>query len=485
MTSEEETTPTEGAVAEKPKLDLDVKIENAGPCRKHISVKIKRDDIDLAIDESVKELSNTAAIPGFRVGHVPADLVRKRFKTELTDQVKQKLLVESLEQISEENEFDPINEPDIDVETLDIPEEGDFEYEFDVEVRPDFDLPNYEGLKIERPNWEISDEDINAFMKRYAEQYGESSEKDGEVAGGDTIVCSVEFAKEGEVINKMTDLRLQVRSTLRFHDAELKDFEKLVSGSKAGDKVETDIKISDEAEKVELRGETLKATFKITSVHQTETPDVDDELATRIGFPDIETFRKQVADTLERQRTYEQRQATRRQVLEKITESADWDLPENLVLRQVENALRREILEMQQAGFTRQEIQAHENQLRQNALTSTRQALKEHFVLDRIATHEDINVEMAEIDMEIQLMAMQSGENPRRARSRLVKSGAIENLDAQIRERKAIDVILSKAEFVDTDKKPDTDNSITAVARPIAGTIADAVEEEEAEGDDE
>ncbi|MCA9042281.1 MAG: trigger factor [Planctomycetaceae bacterium] len=479
MTSEEETTTTEGAVAEKPKLDLDVKIDNSGPCRKHISVKVKREDIDRAIDESVGELTNSAAVPGFRVGHVPADLIRKRFKTELNDQVKQRLLVESLEQISEENEFDPINEPDIDIDTLEIPEEGDFEYEFDVEVRPDFALPEYAGLKIERPNWEISDEDIDGFMKRYADQYGETSEKDGAVAEGDTIVCSVEFSKDGEVINKMTDLRLQVRSTLRFYDAELKDFAKLVTGSKAGDSVETEIKISDEAEKIELRGEKLKATFKISSVHQTDAPDIDDELAARIGFPDVETFRKQVADTLERQRTYEQRQATRRQVLDKITESADWDLPENLVLRQVENALRREILEMQQAGFTRQQIQNHENQLRQNAVSSTRQALKEHFVLDRIATTENIMVDQSEIEFEIQMMAMQSGENPRRARSRMVKSGMIENLEAQIRERKAIDFILGKAEFVDVTKKPDTDHSITSVARPIAGTVTESIDEEE------
>ncbi|MEZ6045690.1 MAG: trigger factor [Planctomycetaceae bacterium] len=245
MTSDEETTPAEGAVAEKSKLDLDVKIDNSGPCRKHISVVIKRADIDTALNESVKELSDSAAVPGFRVGHVPGDLIRKRFKTELVEQVKQRLLVESLEQISEENDFDPINEPDIDVETLELPEEGDFEYEFDVEVRPDFKIPKYDGLKIERPNWEIKDADTEAFMKRYAEQFGETSEKEGEVAKGDTIVCTIEFSHDGEVINKMTDLRLRVRSTLRFTMQNSKALinwlpvPKLVTNSKRNSKFQT------------------------------------------------------------------------------------------------------------------------------------------------------------------------------------------------------------------------------------------------------
>jgi trigger factor len=95
---------------------------------------------------------------------------------------------------------------------------------------------------------------------------------------------------------------------------------------------------------------------------------------------------------LERQFEYAQRQETRSQVLEQIMASADWDLPESLVRQQTENALRREMLEMSQAGFTREQIMARENKIRQDALQTTTQALKEHFVLDKIATVETSNV---------------------------------------------------------------------------------------------
>lgn len=175
---------------------------------------------------------------------------------------------------------------------------------------------------------------------------------------------------------------------------------------------------------------------------------------------------------LERQLTYEQRQSARSQVLDKITESADWDLPEELVLRQTENALRREVLEMQQAGFTSSQIRARENEIRQRAVSTTRQALKEHFVLDRIATQEDIQVSSSDIDVEIQMMAMQSGESPRRVRARLIKSGMIENLEAQIRERMAVDFILEKAEFVDIEsEQADEGDRICSI--PIAICITD------------
>jgi len=186
-----------------------------------------------------------------------------------------------------------------------------------------------------------------------------------------------------------------------------------------------------------------------------------------------EDLRKEIQDTLERQVTYQQRQSARAQVLEKITDSADWELPEDLVLRQVENALRREILEMQQAGFTTQQIRVRENELRQRAISTTRQALKEHFVLDRIAAEEEIEVTPADIEAEVYLMALQRGENPRRVRARLNKSGMIENLEAQIFERKAVDIVLDRAQYEDVEMEPPAEDRVEAVPRSICGVAAD------------
>jgi trigger factor len=172
-------------------------------------------------------------------------------------------------------------------------------------------------------------------------------------------------------------------------------------------------------------------------------------------------------------------------VLERITESADWELPEDLVRKQVENALRREVLEMRQAGFPPREIRARENQLRQNAISMTRKNLKEHFVLDRVAEEEKIEVDSSDLDYEINMMAVQSGENPRRVRARLQKSGVIENLEAQIRERKAVDVILEHAQFTDKPLPLTWQTEVEAVDRSICNPISDTTVEETEEDADE
>lgn len=471
---------------ESPKMELEVEVTEVGPCRKHVRVVIPRAEIEDALNDAVDELAGQASVPGFRAGKVPPALVRKKFKSEIEDQVKQNLLLQSLEQVSEENELDPINEPDLDVEALEIPEEGDFEYEFDVEVRPEFALPQYKGLKIERPVAEVSDDDVDAYMAQYLEQYSTLEDADGAIESGQSITISGEFTSGDKQVSKFENLRVRVRPTLRFADGEVSDFEKLVTGKAAGDSVETGVSVSMEAQRVEMRGESLTLKATIGGISSVVPPVLDAEFLERVGVESEAELRDLMYSNLERQSTYGERQKTREQVLEKIGESATWDLPEELVEKQTDNAMRREVLEMQQAGFTSDQIRARENDLRQRAISMTRQNLKEHFVLDRVAEEEGIEVTNSELETEIAMMALQAGENPRRVRARLIKTGVIENLRAQIRERKAVDVILGAADFVDVEGEPVVEASVEAVSRLICPPVGTAPAiEDEASDDDE
>tara|TARA_R110002072_G_scaffold302615_1_gene486790 strand:+ start:49662 stop:51152 length:1491 start_codon:yes stop_codon:yes gene_type:complete len=440
-----------------PKMDLKVDIAEAGPCRKRISVVVPQAEIDIVRNGTLDEFASKASIPGFRVGRVPRDLVKAKFRQELADELKQRVLVQSLEQLTEEFEIDPINEPDMDVETLEIPDTGDFEYTFDVEVRPDVKLPDFAELSLKRPSRDVSDDDVQKYIDQMLLEYGEKIKHEDGAAIGDFVSLSIDFEYEGTAVREMHGLSVRLQPVLRFKDAEIADFGTVMAGVKAGETREAEFTISTESAYVPMRGEKLKAIVSVSAVHKLEIPELDGELLDRIGVDSVEKLREEVKDILERQVTYKQRQSAREQLLGIISESADWELPEELVLKQVENALHREILEMQQAGYTSKEIRARENDLRQRSVSVTRQAMKEHFILDSIATAEEIEVSPQDIEMEIMMMAFQSGETPRRLRARLVKTGVIENLEAQIRERKAVDVALAKAKY---EEVPMEDNLV-------------------------
>ncbi|MCE9544423.1 MAG: trigger factor family protein [Planctomycetia bacterium] len=150
MAIEEEDVEEGADAAEaKPRLNLDIAVASPSACQRHVTVTIPREDIDRYLENAYSELVGSASVPGFRAGRAPRKLVETRYRKEVAEQVKNSLLMDSMSQINEDQKLAAISEPDFDVTAVEVPDEGPMTFEFDLEVRPDFDLPNWRGLKIE------------------------------------------------------------------------------------------------------------------------------------------------------------------------------------------------------------------------------------------------------------------------------------------------------------------------------------------------
>src|SRR5688572_8276185 len=174
--SGEETKP-----ADDGKLKQTVEISDVGPCKKHVKITVERAAIDERFKEKFDELikDRTAAVPGFRPGKAPRKFIERKFRPTVAEDVRREVLMASLQQLAEDSNISPLAPPDLDAEQLEIPDEGDFVYEFDVEVRPEFDLPEYKGMKIKKPVRKYGDADIQAELRRLLEPQGSLVPKDG------------------------------------------------------------------------------------------------------------------------------------------------------------------------------------------------------------------------------------------------------------------------------------------------------------------
>jgi len=238
---------------------------------------------------------------------------------------------------------------------------------------------------------------------------------------------------------------------LSFADAKIENFDKLLIGAKAGDKKTVDVTISDDAEEESLRGQTVKAEIEVLDVKRLELPEMTTAFLDRIGgFEDEDELRDEVRKELERQLDYHQQQKLRQQITLELTKDAKWDLPEKLLKRQAKRELDRAVMELRSAGFSDDVIQQHANRLRQNSLKTTEMALKEHFILERIAEDKELEADPPDYDNEIRQIAAQSGESPRRVRARMEKRGQIDTLRNQIVERKVINLITEHATIKET-----------------------------------
>ncbi|MCE9607843.1 MAG: trigger factor [Planctomycetia bacterium] len=452
MSNQDETAVAEeGAETTPKKLDLQVNIAKKSSCERHITVVIDRPDIERYFDNALKDLMPKAAVPGFRQGRAPRKLVETRFRKDVTDQVKGSLLMDSLSQVSTDNDLSPISEPSFDPLAVTLPEEGAMTFEFDIEVRPEFDMPNWKGLKIERPTREFTDADVDVQLKTLLASQGTLVPHDGTADAGDFVNLRITAKNGDEVVSETTHDGVCIRKSISFHDAKLDGFDKLLVGTKAGDKKTAEVEISENAANETLRGKKLNVELEVLEVKKVELPAMTPEFLQTLGdFESEDDLRSTVRKSLERRLQYHQQQQARKQILSSLTVAADWDLPPDLLKRQSGREFERSVMELRRSGFGEPEIRAHANELLRNSREQTAKSLKEHFVLERIAEEEKIDVSSSDYDDEIGLIAEQSGESNRRVRAQMEKRGLMDTLHNQIIERKTIDVILANAKFDET-----------------------------------
>ncbi|HWY86269.1 MAG TPA: trigger factor [Gemmataceae bacterium] len=445
------TVVEEPAGDKKEKINQTVDIADVGPCRKHIKVTITRADIDKRFDEKYAELVDDSMVPGFRPGKAPRSIVIRKFKKEVQEQVRAQILLASLEQLADDFDVAPLSPPDINPDKLDIPEKGDFIYEFDVEVRPQFELPNYKGLKLTRPTQTFTDADVAKEENRILSRYGQMVPKpEGNAQVGDFLIVDMATHYGVEIIGSSKEVTIRIEDTVAFRDGVAGKFGEQTVGANPGDKKVVDIAMTDAVAVEKLKGQTVKAILDVKDVKKMRMPELTPEFLTNFGVQNPEQLHEQVRVLLERRLEYNQRQSAREQVLSFITSASKWELPQDLLMRQARKALARRVMEMQEAGLSDEEIQARQRILQQDVLRSTALSLKEHFVLQKVAEVEKIEVEDDEIDLEIERLADQTDESPRRVRSQLEKEDLLETLAAQLIERKALDLILDSAEYEDT-----------------------------------
>lgn len=462
------------------KLPQTVEITNVGPCKKHVKVTIDRAAINTRFDEKFSDLmvKTPAHIPGFRPGKAPKQIVRKKFHKEVATEVRTEVLMASLEQLADEASLSPLSPPELDPHGVIIPEDETtpLVYEFDIEVRPEFDLPDYKSLKIRRPVYTFTDADVAKERKRYLEPMGTLVPKDGPVAMDDVVETDIVIKDGDQELNTVADVRLRVEPKLALEDGVAEGFGQAMVGAKPGDVRTADITLSHELKNEAMRGKKVSAAFTIKEVKSVRLPELTPEVLGEFGVRNAEQLDELIRTRLDRYLEYTQRNVARAEVLKQLAGNANWELPQDLLKRQVRKTLARRVMEMRSGGMTDEQIVGRQRVLEQDAIRSTAAALKEHFVLQKIAEVEKLEIEDADIEAEIDAIADRTNESARKVRARLEREDLIEPLATELLERRALDLILSTATYDDYAFNPLKEQADEGVATADASATTEELE---------
>ncbi len=436
--------------AEQQQPQTSITVEDSGACKKKITIEVPAEKIKAALDKKYTELRKEAQVPGFRKGRAPLRLLEKRFGTDITGQAKLELMVEASQQAIKDNNLDILGDPDIDHEKVELPESGPMKFEFTVEVRPEFELPELEGIEIEKPTAEVTDEKVEQELAQMCRRAGVWTPKDAPVADEDQVIADVVLITEGLADHERLDnTEIFIRKPGFIARVPVENLHELLIGAKSGDVRKTTIEVPATFYNERYRGKKVDIEITIKDIKELKPAELDAEFLARYGYESIDQLKDSFRNNLVEQSQREARSAMSDQVYHYLLEHTKLDLPAAVVADQSLSLLQRQYSNLLMRGMTREQVDQQMDQLRASSEEQAIEQLKQFFIMDKIAKKFDISVSDDEVNGYIAQAAAYRGRRPEKMREEMMRDGSLTQFSLQVREQKCIEKILEKAKITD------------------------------------
>lgn len=429
-----------------------IKIEDAGPATKKVVVEIPKDRIEAKLAEQFKELRQQAAVPGFRPGHVPQKLLERKFSADVREQVRRVLIGESYEQAVEKNGLQVIGEPVFEnPDALQLKENEGLTYSFEVEVQPEFKLPELKGVKVNRPKINITEENVDQAMQNLREQQGVLVPvEDRGVEDKDYLIADVHVKLGDEVVGHQHDAQIVSRPG-RIGGIEVADLDTQLRGLKVGEKRDIKVQVPETHPAEKIRGKEVTIELALKDIKKLELAEINEEFLADLGFQNQQELRDALREQMEERIGSDVKAAMREQVHKYLLDNTQIELPSRLSDRQTQRVVNRRAVELMMRGMPQDAITANIEKLQVGAKEEAARELKLFFILQKIANDFGVDVDEAELNGTVAMIAAQRGLRPEKLKQQMAKDGTLQNMYVQLREQKAVDRILETAEVTDVD----------------------------------
>ena len=406
-------------------------LESLSPTRVKLTVELPFDELQPSFDKAYASIAKQVSVPGFRKGKVPARVIEQRFgRGAVLDEAINDAVPKAYEDALREKEIVPVGRPEVDVTEIEDGEKVTFTAE--VDIRPEFELPDYKAITVEVDAAEASDADIDEHIDNLRTRFASLKDVDRACADGDVLL--VDIAGSTDSGDDVDDLSGSAMSYEMGTDGMLPGFDDAVRGASAGETRTFPFTPSNG----DWAGVPLTVTATVTAVRERELPALDEEFVTMASeFDTVAELREDARTRVARLKRLEQGQQAREKVNEALMASVDIPLPEGVIATEVEAYFEdgHEASDEDRAVFEQQ----------------SREVLKNQFILDRIAEVEEVSVGESELSNWLMQQAPRYGMAPDALAQALVESGQVSMALSDIRRSKALALVLENATVTDSN----------------------------------
>ena len=439
-------------------------VENLSETRVKLTVEIPFEDLNDSIEQAYKRIASQVNVPGFRRGKVPTRIIDQRFgRGVVLEEVVNAEVPKAYDEAVRDNELRPLGQPEVEVTQI---EDGELiSFTAEVDVTPQFDLPEYKGLEVEVADSVVSDDDVEEQVAQLRKRFATVTPVERAAEVGDLVLVDVKGELDGDELDDFagTALTFEVGA-----EGMIDGFSEAVTGASEGDTV-TFEHTPDEGP---YEGKAVQVTVDLKGVRQRTLPEADDEFAQLASeFDTMAELRDDLRTKLQGNRLVEQGYEAREKLAERLLELVDFPLPEAFLQAQIDEHF----------------ADGHgDEDHRAEVADNTRNSLKTQLILDKIADTEELGVEQAELIQWLVQQAPRYGMSADQFANALAEAGQVGTAVADVRRGKALALVMQEAKVTDASGNPVDLSALDAGAvDDLADAIEDEILEEEYEADAE
>jgi trigger factor len=405
-------------------------VETLNPTRVKLTVEVPFDELKPSVDAAYKSIGSQVQVPGFRRGKVPARIIDQRVgRGAVLQEAVNEALPKFYGQAVEESKLRPLGQPQVDVTDVpDVAAGGDLKFTVEIDVVPDFEVPDFAELTVEVDDVVVEDADVDEQLTSLRQRFGTLVGVERPAAEGDFVSIDLSASVDGEEVDSVSGVSYEIGT-----GNMLEGLDDALVGMSAGDTKDFAAPLAGG----DHEGEQADVTVTVQSVKERELPELDDDFAQLASeFDTLDDLRGDLREKVQRSKGMQQGVQARDRLLDVLLEAADIPVPPALVEAEVHSHLENE---------DRLEDDEHRAEITERAT----KALQTQFLLDAIVEKANVSVSQAELIEYLVLSAQQYGMSPDAFAKAVDEADQVQSFVAEVARRKALAVALEQATVKD------------------------------------
>ena len=432
-------------------------VEKQPKCAALLKAEISAEELQAERKNVIKAFSKNVNIPGFRRGKVPAAVIEKRHGNDVKQEVESRLINQAIQEALKDS--DDIRVLNIKSPKITTQDNGSVSVEANLITAPEVSLPDYDSLQVEIPKVEVTDEMVDETLTNLQQRFADYEDVEGRaIEQGDLVVVDYTSTIDGKPMDEVAGENAKPLAKNDGYwikveeEAFFPGFTDGLIGMNIGDQKDITVTLPEDFPLEVIREKEAVFSVTVKEIKNEVLPELDDEFAKKIDpEQDIEGLKQLIKDDLTNQQERNQQNAKMNGVMEKVGDSADFDVNDEMLQQETQATLNQFTQQSISQGATPEQLKEKQDEIIEKAGAQALRNLRGQFILQKVIEEENLQVQESELVQHIGALAQREKMPIKKFAKQLQKNNQMDNVRSNILMSKAVDFLVSKASFTEVD----------------------------------